>query len=121
MMHRQSGKIVSIASVAGVIGVAGLASYSAAKAGVIGFTRALAKEVGPYGINVNCVSPGPIMTEGTSAALRKSFEKAVKTTYLGRAGKPEEIASLVVYLVSDEASFITGQNHMVCGGRSLGW
>jgi len=121
MMSQRSGKIVNIASVSGMIGHKGLADYSAAKAGVIGFTMALAKEVASYGINVNCVSPGPIDTPGIlQRQSADSHERVKKTTGLGRAGKPEEIANMVAFLTSDEADFITGQNIAVCGTRNLG-
>jgi NAD(P)-dependent dehydrogenase (short-subunit alcohol dehydrogenase family) len=122
MMDRRSGKIINIASIAGVTGLAKLVDYSAAKAGVIGFTKALAKEVGEYGINVNCVSPSA--TESERIALRLSEEdkeQQRKMTLVGRLGKPEDVANMVAFLVSDEASFITGQNYLVCGGRSLGY
>lgn len=121
MMQKRSGKIVNIASVAGMIGSsAGMADYSTAKAGIIGFTMALAKEVGAYGININCVSPGPIETEHVLSLPEDIKEQWKKSTYLGRLGKPEEVASMVAFLVSDEASFITGQNYAVCGARNLG-
>lgn len=124
MMERQYGRIINISSMAGVNGQAGLADYSAAKAGIIGFTKALAKEVASYGILVNCISPGPIETEDpVLRALRteKVREKMTKTIYLGRYGNPEEIGCVVAFLASDEATFITGQNIPVDGGWSLGF
>ena len=99
----------------------GMAPYSAAKAGVIGFTKSLAKELGPHGINVNCVSPGPIATQLLLRHGEETVKKLESFTYLKRLGKPEEIANAVVFLASDEASYVTGQNYAVCGGRSLGW
>jgi len=120
MIERRKGKIVNLGSTAGVVGDAGLADYSAAKGGVIAFTKALAKEVGPYGINVNCVSPGPIDTQGL-ALLPEIREKAKKATVLGRLGRPEEVANLIVFLASEEADYIVGQNFLLCGGRSLGF
>jgi NAD(P)-dependent dehydrogenase (short-subunit alcohol dehydrogenase family) len=121
MVERRAGKIVNIGSVSGMLGSAyAMADYSAAKGGVIAFTKSLAKEVGCYGINVNCVSPGPIETEHFQTLSEDVIEKLKNTTYLGRLGKPEDIANMVAFLVSDEASFITGQNFAVCGGRSLG-
>ena len=120
MMERRKGKIINLGSTAGVVGDAGLADYSAAKGGVIAFTKALAKEVGSYGINVNCVSPGPIDTQGL-ALLPQIREKAKNATILGRLGKPDEVANLVAFLVSDEADYIVGQNLLLCGGRSLGF
>jgi NAD(P)-dependent dehydrogenase (short-subunit alcohol dehydrogenase family) len=122
MMKKRSGKIINIGSVAGMIGSSiAMADYSAAKAGVIGFTKALAKELGPYGINVNCVSPGPIGTPHFFTLDQETVKKLESFTYLKRLGKPEEVANVVVFLASDEASYVTGQNYAVCGGRSLGW
>lgn len=120
MMERRKGKIVNLGSTAGVVGDAGLADYSAAKGGVIAFTKALAKEVGSYGISVNCGSPGSIDTQGL-ALLPQIREKAKNATILGRLGKPEEVANIVAFLVSDEADYIVGQNLLLCGGRSLGF
>jgi len=122
MIQKGRGKIINIGSVAGMIGSSiGMAEYSAAKAGVIGFTKALAKELGSYGINVNCVSPGPIGTPHLFTLEPETIKKLESFTYLKRLGKPEEVANVVVFLASDEASYITGQNYAVCGGRSLGW
>ena len=120
MMERRSGKIVSIASCAGVVGDPGAVDYSAAKSAIIGFTKALAKEVASYEINVNCVSPGPIETRALSTLPERVTEHLKKLTGLNRMGKPEDIAAMVLFLVSDEASFITGQNYAVCGLRNLG-
>jgi len=122
MIRKGKGKIINIASIAGMMGSSfGMAPYSAAKAGVIGFTKALAKELGPHGINVNCVSPGPIATQLFLRHGEETVKQFESFTYLKRLGKPEEIANMVVFLASDEASYITGQNYAVCGGRSLGW
>lgn len=120
MMQRRSGKIVSIASPAGIVGTPGMADYSAAKAGIIGFTRALAKEVASYDINVNCVSPGSIETPYTLSGADEARKYFKKLSGLNRFGKPEDIAAMVVFLVSDEASLITGQNYAVCGLCNLG-
>ena len=119
MIERKSGKIVNIASTAGVIGAPTSTDYSGAKAAVIGFTRALAGEVGAYGINVNCISPGPIAT-GNFPKTDAVWEERRQRLALRRMGKPEEIASMVACFVSDDASYVTGQNLCVCGGRSLG-
>jgi len=122
MIQKRRGKIISISSVSGMIGSSiGMAPYSAAKAGVIGFTKALAKELGPYGINVNCISPGPIATQLMLRHGEEIAKKLESFTYLKRLGKPEEVANVVIFLASDEASYVTGQNYAVCGGRSLGW
>lgn len=121
MIEQKSGKIVNIASYAGICGVAGVADYSAAKAGIIGFTKALAKEIASYGININCVSPGPIETPGFLKGFPpETLERMKKSTGFNRLGKPEEIANMVAFLVSEKASFITGQNFPVCGIRNLG-
>ena len=122
MIQRRGGKIINIASVAGMMGSSiGMADYTAAKAGVIGFTKALAKELGSHGITVNCVSPGPIETALQYELDPAIQKKLVEGTYLKRVGRPEEVAYLVAFLASDEANFITGQNYAICGGRSLGW
>jgi len=122
MMQRRSGKIINIGSVSGMLGSSqAMADYSTAKAGVIGFTKSLAKELGQYGINVNCVSPGPIATERFSTLPEEVKEKLESYTYLKRLGRPEEVANMVVFLASDKADYIVGQNIAVCGGRSLGW
>ena len=122
MLKRKQGKIINIGSVAGMIGSSNLqADYAAAKAGIIGFTKALAKELGPSGINVNCVSPGPIATPHFFTMEEEARKRLESNTWLKRLGKPEEVANLVFFLVSDEATYVTGQNYAVCGGRSLGW
>jgi len=120
MIEKRSGKIVSIASVSGVIGTVPKYAYSAAKAGVIGFTKVLAKEMASYGVHVNSVSPGSIETPLFLLNTEEFIEKVRKGTPLGRLGKPEEIANMVVFLASDDASYITGQNFIVDGGRTLG-
>ncbi len=122
MMERRSGRVINIASIAGVTGLTNLADYSAAKGGVIAFTATLAKEVGEYGITVNCVSPSTTESERVLRRLTEEAKKEQsKKTAVGRLGKPEDIANMVAFLASDEASFITGQNYLVCGGRSLGY
>jgi 3-oxoacyl-[acyl-carrier protein] reductase len=122
MIEGGGGRIINIGSVAGMIGSSvGMADYTAAKAGVIGFTKSLAKELASYGINVNCVSPGSIETPLYHTLVPEAQEKLKTGIYLKRLGRPEEVANLVVFLASDEASYITGQNYAVCGGRSLGW
>lgn len=120
MIERKSGNIINIASICGITGAAGMVPYSAAKAGIIGFTKALAKEVATHGIRVNSVSPGAIITPATEA-LPGHIEVMKKYMYLSRMGQPEDIANQVVFLLSEEGSFIVGQNIVVDGGRSLGW
>ncbi len=120
MIERRTGKIVSTASTVGIAGDAGLADYSAAKAGIIGFSMALAKEVAGYGINVNCVSAGTTQTRAMDTLPKKKVEEFKRTTGFGRLVRPEDIATMVVFLVSDEANFITGQNYLVCGLQNLG-
>jgi 3-oxoacyl-[acyl-carrier protein] reductase len=120
MLERRSGKIVSISSTAGTIGMMKGVEYSAAKAGIVGLTLALAKEVAPYGITVNSVSPGIVGTPRVIAMagdMMKVWEKGIK---LGRLATPQDIANAVLFLASDESSYITGQNIVVDGGLSLG-
>jgi len=122
MIERRSGKIVSIGSDAGRVGSSGEAVYSAAKAGVIGFGRTLAREVARYGINVNVVCPGPTNTPllqetvGGNEKLMASLKQAIP---LGRTGEPDDLASAVAFLASDDAGFITGQTLSVSGGLSM--
>ena len=120
MMERRSGAIVSIASTAGVIGMMKGVEYSAAKAGIVGMTVTLAKEAAEYGIRVNCVSPGIVGTERVFKMAPDRIPLWEKGIKLGRLCKPEEIASAVLFLVSDESSYITGQNIIVDGGLCLG-
>ncbi len=120
MLERRSGKIVNISSNAGMIGQIKMADYSAAKAGVIGFTKALAKEVSQHGINVNCVSPAAIQTAALGQFSEEDMAEKKKLSYLNRMGRPEDIACTVAFLASDAASYITGQNIPVMGGRNLG-
>jgi 2-hydroxycyclohexanecarboxyl-CoA dehydrogenase len=122
MIERRAGKIVSIGSDAGRVGSTGEAVYSAAKAGVIGFTKTLAREVARYGINVNVVCPGPTNTPllqeiaGGNEKLMASLRQAIP---LGRTGEPDDIAGAVAFLASDDAGFITGQTLSVSGGLSM--
>ena len=113
------GKIVNISSLVGQRGNFGQVNYAAAKAGIIGFTKALTKEVGRFGVTVNAVAPGFIETRLTENLPSELKETIKKFTPLGRFGKPEEVASLVVFLASEEADFITGAVINIDGGLPL--
>jgi len=120
MIKQKYGKIINTAAIAGRIGGPKMAVYSATKGGVISFTKALALEMAPYNINVNCVSPGPIDTPGFNKIFVGEDRKhAPDIVPLGRVGLPEEVASAVLYLASDEAAFITGQTLAVDGGATM--
>ncbi|MBQ2672189.1 MAG: glucose 1-dehydrogenase [Clostridia bacterium] len=109
MIKNHSGKIINISSVWGITGAALESIYSASKAAVIGFTKALAKEVGPSGINVNCVAPGVIDTDMNKNLSKEDIKKLIDNTPLMRLGTPEDIANVTAFLCSEEANFITGQ------------
>ncbi|MFH0795527.1 MAG: glucose 1-dehydrogenase [Candidatus Omnitrophota bacterium] len=117
MKKQKRGKIVNIASLAGKIGgIAVGADYAASKAGIISLTKSLAKEAGPYGINVNCVCPGVIRTRMTSSLPKKVIEGYKKAIPLGRIGSPEDVANAVLFLASEKADYITGEILDVNGG-----
>ena len=120
MMKQRYGRIVNIASVSGIAGQAGQTNYSASKAGLIGFTKALAREVGPRGITVNAVAPGFVPTALTNDLPAELKEATLKGIPLGRWGTPQEIANAVAFLASDEASYITGHVLSVDGGMVMG-
>jgi len=119
MMKARRGRIVNIASVVGLSGNAGQTNYAAAKAGMMGFTKSLAREVGSRGITVNCVAPGFIDTDMTRALDDAQREELLKGVPLGRLGRAEEIASAVVYLVSPGAAYTTGETLNVNGGMYM--
>ena len=119
MLKARWGRIVNITSVAGIAGNAGQANYSAAKAGLIGLTRSVAKEVGSRGITVNAVAPGFIETDMTGALGESVREAAIPAIALGRFGAPGEVAAAVGYLASDDASYVTGHVLVVDGGLSF--
>ena len=109
MIHRKFGRIVNISSMWGQVGGACEAAYSAAKAGVIGLTKALAKEMGPSGITVNCVAPGVIVTDMTKPLGAQALEELAEETPVGRLGTPEDVAGCVSFLCSQAGSYLTGQ------------
>lgn len=119
MMKQKAGKIVNITSVVGVMGNAGQANYAAAKAGCIGFTKSVAKEVASRGITVNAVAPGFISTDMTSVLPEKVVEEMAAGIPLKRAGEPDDVAKAVLFLASDDAAYITGQTLHVDGGMVM--
>lgn len=119
MMRRRWGRIVNVSSVAGLAGNAGQANYAAAKAGLIGLTRSLARELGSRGITVNAVAPGFIETDMTAGLAAEWKQQALALTPVGRFGLAEEVAAAVAFLVSDDAAYITGQVISVDGGLGM--
>lgn len=116
MMKKRTGRIVNMASVVGLVGNVGQTNYAAAKAGVIGFSKAAAREMAARGITVNVVAPGSIDTDMTAVLPEKVKEKIIADIPLGKMGEPKDIANAVLFLVSDQASYITGQVVNVDGG-----
>ena len=119
MMKAREGRIISIASVVGLMGNAGQTNYAAAKAGIMGFSKSLAREVGPRGITVNVVAPGFIDTDMTRALPDAQRDALTSQIPLQRLGEPEDIAKAVAFLASEDASYITGQTLSVNGGMVM--
>ncbi|MEV0493747.1 3-oxoacyl-ACP reductase FabG [Streptomyces atratus] len=118
MVGRRRGTIVTLSSIAGIHGNAGQTNYAASKAGIIGFTTSLAREVGRYGIRANVVAPGFITTDPVRSLPKDLQDDFARRTALGRFGRPEEVADLVSYLVSDRAGYITGSTFRIDGGMT---
>lgn len=119
MMKQRSGRIISISSVSGVLGNAGQANYSASKAGIIGLTKSVAREVAKRHITVNAIAPGFIKTDMTDQLSDAVKENVTQSIPLGEFGTPEDIANAVVFLASEQASYITGQVLCVDGGMAM--
>lgn len=118
MLRARAGRIVNVSSIVGTQGSPGQTNYAAAKAGVLGLTRSLAREVAGKGITVNAVAPGLVETELTTNLPRERYEELVRSVPVGRAGQPHEVASVVRFLCSDDAAYITGATFVVDGGMT---
>ncbi|MEG6509704.1 3-oxoacyl-[acyl-carrier-protein] reductase [Methyloligella sp. 2.7D] len=119
MMRRRAGRIVNIASISGVIGNPGQPNYAASKAGLVGMTKSLAREVSARGITANCIAPGFIQTPMTDALTEKQVETIAAAIPAAKFGVPEDIAAAVVFLASDEAGYITGETMHINGGMVM--
>ena len=119
MVHRKAGNIILISSVWGRWGGSCEAAYSASKAAVIGLTKALAKELGPSGIRVNCIAPGPILTDMLTGLAHVDLDALADEVPLGRIGQPEDVSELISFLASDRSSFVTGQIIGCDGGFAM--
>jgi 3-oxoacyl-[acyl-carrier protein] reductase len=119
MMRRRAGRIVNIASISGVLGNPGQPNYAASKAGLVGMTKSLAREVSSRGITANCISPGFISTPMTDALTEKQTEAIAAAIPAQKFGKPDDIAAAVVFLASDEAGYITGETMHINGGMVM--
>jgi 3-oxoacyl-[acyl-carrier protein] reductase len=116
MIPQRKGKIINISSISGILGTSGQTNYAATKGGVISFTKALAREIGPFNIHVNAVAPGLIESDVVSRMPKEKVEAITKSSSLGRIGKPEEVAQVVLFLASEHSNYITGQTIIVDGG-----
>lgn len=119
MLKQKSGNIINLASVVGITGNAGQANYAASKAGIIGFSKSLAKELASRGIRVNCIAPGFIDTDMTNVLSLEQKTKILSSIPLNKFGTPSDVSNLVLFLASDKASYITGQVINVCGGMVI--
>jgi len=119
MIKQRGGSIINMSSVVGVNGNAGQSNYSASKAGLIGFTKSMAQELGSRGIRCNAIAPGFIETEMTHKLSEEVREAWIKTIPLRRSGKPEDVANIATFLASDLSSYVSGQVIHVCGGMSM--
>lgn len=119
MKAQLSGKVVNMGSVAGKEGNANMSPYATAKAGIIGLTKTLGKEMAPFNVRVNCVSPALIETDMVKEMTPEQRDLLTSKIPMGRLGRPEEVAAVVKFLVSDESSFVTGQCYDISGGRSV--
>ena len=119
MMRRRAGRIVNIASISGVLGNPGQGNYAASKAGLVGMTKSLAREVSRRGITANCIAPGFISTPMTDALTPKQVEAIAAAIPAAKFGKPEDVAAVVVFLASDEAGYVTGETVHVNGGMVM--
>ncbi|MBF0521882.1 MAG: 3-oxoacyl-[acyl-carrier-protein] reductase [Candidatus Omnitrophica bacterium] len=119
MMKARKGKIINIASIIGIVGNAGQANYSASKAGIIGFTKSIAKEFASRGITSNAVAPGYIQSDMTDKLNEKAKEEIFKTIPLGKLGSPQDVAGVCLFLASSKADYITGQVIVVDGGMAI--
>jgi 3-oxoacyl-[acyl-carrier protein] reductase len=116
MIPQRKGKIINISSISGILGTSGQTNYAATKGGGISFTKSLARELGPFNIHVNAVAPGLIESEVVSKMPKEKVEAIIKSSSLGRIGKPEEVAQAVLFLASEHSNYITGQTIVVDGG-----
>ena len=119
MLKQRAGRIINITSVSGILGNAGQANYAASKAGIIGLTKTMARELASRGITVNAIAPGFVDTEMTQVLSDEVKEAATKQIPLGCFGKPEDIANMAAYLASEKAAYITGQIISVDGGMAI--